>query len=172
MRISKKGDAPDTIVFVLSSLILAVALVLIIVFMGNFATKVSQNPDLNSTAVGRQGVVTLNDIGGGLLQKLFVLVFAFQILGILVTSFFIRAHPIFAILYFILIGFAVLEAVFADNLFERFTDVSSIAAYSSSYAMISFIMSNMRIIVAAVGLISLVFIFAKPGSSGSGGLPI
>src|SRR3972149_3363557 len=100
------------------------------------------------------------------LPSAFLIVFFGLLMGILVSSFFIRTHPIFIPVYILFGIITIIVAVALGNVwgnlkdFESFTDVLEL---NSTVSLMDTIISNIVLVTVIVFILSLIIIFAKPG---------
>lgn len=164
--LGKKANPIDVIFFTIKMLVMAIALILVGFFMLQFGDRLEPTI-LNETETGSKAISFIQDVGGNRMPTYFVTLFAFDIIGIIVTSFLITLSPVFFILYIIFVGFAVILAVFSENFYGRMAESDILASYIADQGMINFIMTHATTIILVVGAISAIIIMAKvPGSGG------
>lgn len=158
----KKGSLPDVILFPLKVLITAVSLLLVGFFLVQFSARLVDTP-LNDTAVGSKSIIFMDNIGANNIPKYFAILFTFDIIGLIVTSFLITLAPVFFVLYLIFVGFAIILAVFSEVFYDKFSQVTALQSYIASQDMINFIFNRATLIVLVIGAISAIIIMAKLG---------
>lgn len=162
-ELGKKGSIPDVLFFPIKLVIGAIALVLIGFFMLQFGDKL-EGTQIQSTETGNNSIRFFQDIGTTSIPGYFTILFAFDVIGIIATSFLITLSPIFFIIYIIFIAFAVVLSAFSMILYDRFSEVSAIATYIEGQGMINMIMQYAPVISLVVGVLSAIIIMAKiPG---------
>jgi len=162
-QLGRKGNVADVLVFTIYILVTAVGLILVGFFMTQFGEKLEGTP-LQDTAVGNKSIAFINQIGDENIPKYFTILFIFDIIGIIGTSFLISLALPFFILYIIFIAFAVILAVFSMSFYDKFSEVSALQAYIADQTMINAIFQHAPLITLIVGVISAIIIMAKlPG---------
>lgn len=165
---NKKGDATDIIYFGVIIFFLAVSFVVILFVNDKLATVVSTTV-LNESAAADSIITAFGNINSTVTQRGYVLVFALLIIGLMVSAFLARTHPIFIFIYIFTLGMSVLLAVYLSNLYQAIIENAQFALLASNYEMITWIMQNSVKILIAVGALSMIIIFSKlaqPSSSG------
>lgn len=162
-RLGRKGNVADVLVFTIKILVTAVGLILVGFFMLQFANKLEGTP-LQDTAVGNKSIAFIQEVSNENIPQYFVLLFIFDIIGIIGTSFLISLALPFFILYIIFIAFAVILSVFSMTFYDNFSEVAVLQAYIQSQTMINYIFQYAPLITLIVGVISAIIIMAKlPG---------
>jgi len=165
---NKKGDILDIMVLLITLTVFA-----IVFFV--FAYVVPQLTDglstagLNNSAEGIDAIETLETFGVSGLQNGFFLIFSGLVMGIMVSSFFIRTHPIFIFLYIILLGLSIVLSVYMGNIYETLTENPIFAETLASQTIINIVMNNIVLVILGIGALSLIVIFAKYSFIGGGG---
>jgi len=98
--------------------------------------------------------------------------FAILIIGMLLSSFLVRVHPIFIFLYIFTLGIAIFLAVFLTNIYQSIIENSSFVGINTSGGtMITYIMQHSITILIGVWALSVLVLFGKLliGSSVGGG---
>ncbi len=162
---TKKGDPTDIVLFLVMIFFLAVSLV-VALFANTKIKEVIDTTVLNETAAYSHIETSFSNVNDYVVQRGFVLIFAILIIGILVSSFLIRVHPIFIFIYIITLAVAIFVAVFLANTYEALVLTDEFAAFSANYAMITFIMQHIVKILIGVGALSMIIIFGKIGGGG------
>lgn len=159
----KKGSLPDTLFFVIKLLVMAVAFILLGFFWTQFGSELDSSP-VNNTATGGKAVDFIQDVGENRMPTYFTMLFVFDIIGIIVTSFLISLSPIFFVLYIIFAAFAVLLGVFSEVFYERLSESAILSSYVASQGMINFIMQHtMTIALIVCGISALIIMSKIPG---------
>lgn len=163
----KKGSLPDTLFFVIKLVVMAVAFILLGFFWSQFGDRLDSSP-INATATGGKAVDFIQDVGYNRMPTYFVTLFAFDLIGVIVTSFAITLSPVFFILYIIFGAFAILLGVFSEVFYARLAESSILAEYIATQGMINFIMNHAITISLIVVALSAIIIMSKiPGGGNS-----
>lgn len=172
----KKGDLPDMLIFLITIFIFAVGL-LIFAFVIPQISLGLEISGMNSTTEAQTAIDELTEMGVNGMQKGFLFLFVGFVMGLMISSFLIRTHPIFLFLYIIFLGLTVFLGTYIGNAFEQLATSDALASTLASQGLISIIMQNIVGITLAVGALSMIIIFAKfagfgSRGGGSGGSPI
>lgn len=171
----KKGDLPDMLIFLITVFIFAVGL-LIFAFVIPQISLGLEVAGMNSTSEGQSAIDELTILGVEGMQRGFLFLFVGFIMGLMISSFLIRTHPIFIFLYILFLGLTVFLGTYVGNAFEQVTTSDALAGTLATQGFISIVMQNIVIITLAVGALSMIIIFAKfagfGSRGGSGGSPI
>ncbi len=164
----KKGDLPDMLIFLITTFIFAIGL-LILSFVIPEISSGMNIAGMNSTSDARLAIDELTELGANGMQKGFLFLFTGFIMGLMISSFLVRTHPIFIFLYVIFLGLTVFLGTFMGNAFEQIATSSALANTAASQGLITIVMQNIVGITLAIGALSMVIIFAKFSGIGSGG---
>jgi len=96
----------------------------------------------------------------------FLIIFFALLLGILVSSFFIRTYPIFIPIYILFAIISIIVAVALGNVWGNLKDITEFQAIldtNNITNIMDVIMSNMVLVTLVIFILSLIVIFAKPG---------
>jgi len=169
---NKKGDLSDPMILTFWIFFFAVGIILIVyVFLQIFQpiqnTVLSSMPEANAT-INAAITYTSNAIPSTML-----IIFFGLLLGLFVSAFLVRSHPVFIPLYLIFGVTSVLIAVALGNAWGTITDLSIFSDtvnLNSGTRIIGLIMNNIVKIQVIAFFISLIILFAKP-SQGGGATP-
>ena len=168
-----KGDPTDIILFVVIIFFLAVSFV-IVLFVNSKIGEVINTTVLNQSAASNDIVQGLDNINTTVTQRGFVLVFALFIIGLMISSFLVRVHPIFIFIYIFTLGMSILLAVYLTNTYQLLIENEQLATLAANYEMITWIMHNSVKILVAVGSLTMIITFSKlfsgPGATGGDGI--
>ncbi len=163
----KKGDLPDMLIFLITIFVFAIGL-LIFAFVIPEISSGLELAGMNSTAGGQLAIDELTELGVNGMQKGFLFLFTGFIMGLMISSFLVRTHPIFLFLYLIFLGITVFLGTFIGNAFEQVATTGALADTAASQGLITIVMQNIVGITLAVGALSMIIIFAKFSGSGGG----
>ncbi len=164
----KKGDLPDMLIFLITSFIFAIGL-LIMAFVIPSISDGLITAGMNSTSEGAAAIDELAELGINGMQKGFLFLFVGFIMGLMISSFLVRTHPIFIFLYVIFLGITLFLGTFIGNAFEQVATSSALADTAASQGLITIVMQNIVVITLAIGALSMIIIFAKFSNIGGGG---
>ncbi len=161
----KRGDVTDMLIFLILVFTFGV-----ILFVLSFA--VSEISDglrisgLNNTAEGTSGIDQLEDFGVKGIQRGYFLLFVGFIISTLLTSFFVRTHPIFMFLYIFILGLTIFIGTFLGNAYNSLVNNPAFTEQLASQTLINLVMNNIVTILVAVGALSMIIVFSKFSSFG------
>ena len=89
-------------------------------------------------------------------------VFIAFVLGLIVTSWFIPAHPIYMFAYFLVVVISVVISTVLANSWELISQSSIFGNTVVSFTLTNNLLMNLPIYVAVIGFIGIVLMFAKP----------
>ena len=157
---NKKGDVTDNLIFLIVVFILAIGLFILAFIIPQISSGLN-DAGLNSTTEGSNAIIGLGNFGTITMQRGFFLIFAGLVMGSLISSFFIRTHPIFMLLYIFFMGLTVFIGTYLGNAYEALTAISIFSDTLASQGLINIVMTNIVKITIGVGALSLIIIFAK-----------
>ncbi len=164
---TKKGDLPDMLVFLVTVTILAIGLFVLAFVLPTISTGL-QDASINSSTEGEAAINNMSDIGTLTLQRGFFLLFVGLFMGVMISSFLARTHPIFLFLYVIFLAITLLLAGYLGNFYETLTSISIFEDTLASQTLINLVMNNIVKISLGVGALSMVILFGKFSSARGG----
>lgn len=156
----KRGDIPDILSFLIVIFILALGFFLLAFIIPIVANGLG-TAGLNETSEGFMAIEETSKIGTVTIQRGFFLLFVGLIIGVMITSFLSRTHPIFLFLYIIFLIISVVLATFLGNFYELFVSVDIFADTLAEQTLINLVMNNILQIVIGVAALSFIIVFAK-----------
>ena len=156
----KKGDVTDVLVFLIVIFILAIGLFIIASIIPPIADGL-RDGGLNGTTEGFNAIASMEDLGSKTINRGFFLLFMGLVMGTMVSSFFVRTHPIFIFLYISFLAITVFIGTYLGNAYETFSEVAFFANTLAEQTFINLVMGNIVQITIAVGILSMIIVFAK-----------
>lgn len=156
----KKGDVTSIFTFVIIIFFLAISF-LIVSFTNDEFKKVIDESVLNSTDVGQSSITMLDNFTSKTIQRGFVFLMAFIIIGMMISSFLVKIHPIFIFIYIFFLAIAVFIGVPLANTYQDLMNVDVLTSVSSQQTMINWIMEHFIGIIIGVGALSMIITFGK-----------
>jgi len=89
----------------------------------------------------------------------FIIMFMLGI-SILITSFFVKSHPVFFIVYLLVIVIAVIFAVYVSNAYEVLLGADTIGSTLQGFGGGNFIMEYLPLWTVIIGFIGAIFLFS------------
>ena len=161
---TKKGDLPDMLVFLVTVTILAIGLFVLAFILPAISTGLA-DAGLNQSTEGAAAINNMSDIGTITLQRGFFLLFVGLIMGVMISSFLARTHPIFLFLYIIFLAITLILATYLGNFYETLTSNPIFADTLASQTLPNLVMNNIVKISLGVGALSMVILFGKFSST-------
>lgn len=157
-----KADPTDILLFLIIVFFVAVGLV-VALFANNIIKNVIDTTPLNSSAAYSSIESSFTSINEISVQRAFVIFFAFLIIGMMVSAFLIKVHPIFIFVYIIILLVTILTAVYLANTYETLVTNPLFADLADNYATITFVMKHCVEILIGVWALTMIIIFGKIG---------
>ncbi len=164
----KKGDLPDMLIFLITIFVFAIGLIILAFVIPEISSGL-ETAGLNSTAGAQASIDELTELGVNGMQKGFLFLFTGFVMGLMISSFLVRTHPIFIFMYILFLGITVFLGTYVGNAFEQVATSDALADTTASQGLITIIMQNIVLITLVVGALSMIIIFAKFSSVGGGG---
>lgn len=162
----KKADAPDVITFLIVIFFLAVSFI-VVTFVVNQLKSVITDTALNDTSPAADIVAGIDNMTTNTINKGFLLLFGFLIIGEIASAFMIKIHPVFLFIWIIFAGVGIFLGVFLGNAYQSLIAVDAFAEIAAKQTMINWVMEHIVMIMLGVAGLSMVVLFAKiPGSEG------
>ena len=166
--LNRKGDATDILLWLVIVFFLAVSFI-VVIFVNTKLSQVITDTPLNDTTSASSINSAFDTINQTTVQRGYILMFSILIIGMLVSAFLIRVHPIFFFFYIFTVGFAVFLGVFLSNTYQALIENTQIATVANQQGMINFVMQNIIAITIGAWAISVIILFGKL-FAGQGGL--
>lgn len=158
----RKNDPTDIILLTIMLFFLAISLA-VSLFANQIVQSVITNTVLSETPAYDSINESFTNINQFVAQRGFTLLFSILIIGILVSSFLVRVHPVFLFLYIITLGVAILVTVYLANIYAMVVSNPQLMEIAEHFAMTTFLMRNSVYIMLGVGALSMIIIFGKIG---------
>ena len=165
---NKKGSSVIDIIFVM---VFLVVIGLIFFFVNYSFSEVKDDiiagGDLGATESANlesyyQGFSSWNDYAVGF-------IFFGLIIGILVTAYFVDAHPVFFVISLILFIFVIFVGVFVSNAFQEVINETDLAVTKTHFPITIFIINNLIMLLIATFVMMSIILYGKSGNSQGGG---
>jgi len=104
----------------------------------------------------------------GRLDGIFLIIYIGLAISVLITSFFIDSSPIIIPIYIIALLLMVGFAVIAENIYSAFSESATFATVSATHPITGYILNHLWVTTIAIGVLSMILIFAKPKNAGGG----
>jgi len=157
---NKRGDVSDIITFIIIVFFLAVSF-LVVTFANDKISDTIKESALNDTADAETFTSSIDRMTTTSVQRGFVAIFAFLIIGMMASSFLVKIHPVFLFMYIIFLAIAMFVCVPLANTYEILMNANAITGVASQQTMINWIMEHFVIITLGTGALSMIFALAK-----------
>ena len=158
----RKGDPTDYILVLVILFFLAVSLVVALYTNGIISNLISTTA-LNESAAYESINDSFVQINEFTVQRTFTIMFGLLAIGVLISSFLVRVHPVFIFLYIIFLAIAIFVSIYLANTYEVIVLNPAFSTFADNYVTITWIMSHVAEILLAVGALSMIIIFGKIG---------
>ncbi|MFA6074086.1 MAG: hypothetical protein WC758_08265 [Candidatus Woesearchaeota archaeon] len=163
---SKKGNPVDIVFLLVIVFFLAVSMV-VALFMNTKIQSIISTTELNSSGAYESINDSFNYINSFVVQRGFTLFFGILCIGILVSSFLVRVHPVFIFIYIFTLVMAIFTSVYLANAYEMVVSNPQLSVFAVKYTMITWVMQHIAKILLAVGALSFIILFGKIGGGGN-----
>ena len=161
---NKKADIEGIFFFIVFMLGLALFIIILAYVIPKVTEGMKSSPMNDSEAV--RSMFDESDKIIDRLDPVYLIMFAGLIIAIFITSFLVHSHPIFIPVYLLLMGFAIVIGVIANNVYDKFVENVDLATVAAEQTFMIAIMDNFILILVGVGIISMIIMFAKPFQAG------
>lgn len=159
---NKRGSVMDIFTFMIYGFI-AIVLIGSLVYVSNiFTTSLYTITDTSNLNISSAVADTFGQVNSALpLYRLVALSIVFGLMiGIFVSSYLVRANPVFLIVYVIVSIVAVLVSVPISNALESLRNNSILSNELSNYTAINYIYNNLPIVVTLISVIGFILLFS------------
>lgn len=160
MNKRKKGDPTDIILLLIIVFFLATSMI-VALYANSKIKDVIDNTVLNSSAAYSSITYSFAKVNDITVQRGFLLFFGLLCVGILVSSFMIKVHPIFIFIYIITLSSAIFTSVYLANAYQLIAENPEFLAITSQYTTMTYVMQHIVKILLGVGAMSMIVIFGK-----------
>ncbi|MBD3252884.1 hypothetical protein GF386_04080 [Candidatus Pacearchaeota archaeon] len=159
-RRNKRGDASNFVTFIIVLFFLAVSF-LIAAFVNDNISDVIKETDLNTTTYASSYTGAIDQMTTTTIQRGFAMIIAFLVIGMMISAFLIRIHPIFIFIYIITLGISLFAMIPIANTYEILIGTDALSSVADQQTMINWIMQYSVFILLGAGALSIIIIFAK-----------
>ena len=163
---NKKGDVTDYITWMVVIFFLAVSF-LIVAFANDKLKGVVEDTALNETSIASDIVEDMDRITTTTVQNGFAAVAGILILGMMISAFMVRIHPVFLFMYIVFLAVSIFVCVPLANAYQLLTEAETLATIAAQQTIINWFMEHLIMITLGVGVLSMIVTFAKLGAGGT-----
>jgi len=160
LKKNKKGDVTNIFTFIILVFFLAISF-LIVAYTNSEFKNFIQDSELNNTEVSQSSIDMLDNFTTKTIQRGFILIFAFIIIGMMISSFLVRIHPVFIFIYILFLGIAIFVGVPLANAYQQLMNTEVISTVAGQQTMINWVMEHFIMIILGVGGLSMIIVFGK-----------
>lgn len=157
---NNRGEVWDMMIFLITIFVLAVGFFVLMFVIPSITTGL-RTAGLNSTYEGENAIAQLNDFGTNGINNGFMLIFWGLTASMMITSFFVRTHPIFLFLYILFLIVTVIVSFYIGNAYHQLIDNPIFAGMVGTATFSTFVMNNIAEITIATVVLSMIIVFAK-----------
>ena len=154
---SKKGDLPDMLIFIVTIFVFSIGLLVLAFVVPEIADGLNI-AGLNDSNATRDAITELENFPN-IINRGFFLLFAGLVMSLMITSFFVRVHPIFLFLWIIVLGITIFVGLYLGNAYETLQNVGVLSDVNPT--LINLVWENIIKITLAAGALSIVIVFVK-----------
>lgn len=170
MLLQRKGDPTDIVLFLVIIFFVCISMVVALYANGKLQDIISTTV-LNESSAYESINESFSNINRYVVQRAFVLFFGLLVVGMLVSAFLVRVHPVFIFIYILTLGVSIFVSIYLANAYEMVVSNGQLAELALNFATMTWVMQNIAMILLGVGALSMIIILAKVGGGGgvSGG---
>lgn len=162
---NKKGDATTAITFSFWMFVLAVSIMALMFAMVQVLPLLADSilGDDPATLSAINDVIVYHTIA---LPSTYFILFFGLLAGVLISSFFVRTHLVFIVIYILAGLISLIVAVVLGNAWGDLTSIDTFSDLINTYSLLGvmdLMINNIVIIILSVFILSIIIIFAKPG---------
>lgn len=156
----RKGQsALDLVFLIVAMFMVGITAIFGYKILSDINTDVQADPDVATIAKTELGNTTANY--PQYFDNAFVLILAIGWIATILTAFLIDAHPVFFIISWLLVIFALVIGMVMSNAYQDFTADEDITTAADAFPMTNWIMENLLILFIAMGGTSILSLYAK-----------
>ncbi len=160
----KKGDLSDTLIFVIAAFIFGVGMFVLMYAVPQIADGL-RTAGLNSTVETNNAINSIDGFNTTINYGTFF-VFIGLLISIFITSFLVRSHPIFMIMYILFMPASIILSVYLGNAYNTLALNPAFASIYSQANLINLFFEHLVKITLVANILSMIIVFSKFSSSG------
>jgi F0F1-type ATP synthase assembly protein I len=167
---NKRGGFTDLFLFMIFAFILVVVIGILLYTFGRVETQLHTTMDDMSFGDGTTNTsqVIVDSVGAtnislSALYWLSVFIMFGMILGIFIGSYLVTTKPVFFIPYLFIWIIAIIVSVPISNSYETISATDELASTYTNFVGANFLLGNLPIIVAVVGIVGAIIMFSRMG---------
>ena len=155
----KKGDLSDTLLFVITAFIFGIGMFVLMFVVPQISSGL-RLAGLNDSVAMNNAINSIDSFVSIINYGTFFVMIGL-LMSILITSFLVRTHPIFLIMYVFFIPISIILAVYLGNAYNTVATNSAFTAVYASASMINLFFANLVKITLVANFVSIIIVFSK-----------
>jgi hypothetical protein len=155
----KKGDLSDTLIFVISVFVFGIMMFILMFITPQIADGL-RTAGLNNTAAMTNAIDSIDTFTSIINYGTFF-VMCGLLMSILITSFLVRTHPVFLVMYLLFMPASIIIAVYLGNYYNTIATTAIFASVYSQASMINLFFANLVKITLVANIASIIIVFSK-----------
>lgn len=156
----KKGDVGNFLIVLIIIFFLAVSFIISSLAVNKMNEAITKT-EINSTDASAVITSSMTEMTEDSVPNAFIIIFALLIIGLIVSSFLIRVHPIWIFIYIIVLAMTIFLGVYLGNIYQDITEVEALSSVASHHTSANWIMEHITLVVLGFGALSMVIVFSK-----------
>jgi hypothetical protein len=159
--LNKQGSARDVLLIAVLIFALGIGFFVVNFMINESVTRILAVDTINDSASARAAFLNLDS----LVDRLDYIMSGFFIgfiLFMMISGWFIGGHPVFMVIYFIFVIVATAISPILSNIWEQVTTSSVFGTTISAFPFTNHVLTYLPIYVAAIGIVGMIVMFAKP----------
>jgi hypothetical protein len=156
----KKGEVYDILIWLITIFVFAIVLFIFVFIIPNITTGL-RSAGLNNTPEGISAINHLETNVTGTINYGFMMLFIGLIIGVFISSFLVRTHPIFLFMYIFFLAITILVSFYLGNAYDSMIANPIFSNMLSQANFITLVMEHIAEISVGVGVVSMIIVFAK-----------
>ena len=167
LNFNKRGSSVIDIIFLMVAVVsVGLAFLFISMSFDDISTDILADGDLGSD--GDAILSESNASFSGWADYSIGFVFFGLIIGIMITSYFVDAHPVFFVLSLILFIFVIFAGVYLSNAFQEVVNETDLVVTKASFPITMFIVNNLIMLLIATFVLMCIILYGKSRDSSGG----
>lgn len=158
---NKKGSVRDVGIAMVVIFAFAIGFLAMHYLNSEVVTILLNNPQMNDTVGTVNAFNTMTELSNRYDYVLFIVLIGF-LFAIIITGYLVPAHPIFMLLYFIMICVFTGVSAILSNAWESISQATVLSSSLSAFPITDQILTNFPLYIAIVGTVGMIVMFAKP----------
>ena len=156
----KKGSVFDIFLIMLALFSFAIVSIVSVTIYNQWKEDVGQNPVFNQSSANTQVEEKATNTFA-MFDYLFTFILVGLIIMVVVSSFSIKAHPLFFFISVLMLIIAVIVGNILGDVYTEIAGETTLTTAASSYTIIPFIMGNLATFILIIGAILVILLYGK-----------